>query len=416
LQFRESKNRDDKNSKKKFFFLLPAIGLFLFVSIIKAQSACDSTCDSTDKGCLNNLTELCQTQISQLQSQANTLSNQIAQFNAQIKLASLKISQTEAQITLLGGRIDQLGDSLTSLTAAFSARAVETYKLSRFENNFIFILSATDLSDAVSRVHYLQKIEDEDRSLLEKLQTAQTTYQGQKQDQETLQVQLKTQQANLNAQKTAKNNLLVATNNSESKYQSILAQAQAALAALSGYAESVGISLIPHQDLSDSWGKYFNQRDADWGNTLINNQGSDCNGPCTLASVGCLATSYAMVTSHFGGSITPSDVATNPSNFYLSTALFNSPGPSANGHNATDYGDPSTQQLKDALNSGKVVIAGLSDNGGPSSTHFADHWVVLRSVDGDSFKINDPLYPGAMNVSLKDHYSSWTIISAKIYD
>ena len=55
-------------------------------------------------------------------------------------------------------------------------------------------------------------------------------------------------------------------------------------------------------------------------------------------------------------------------------------------------------------------------NGGPAPEHYSDHWVVLRSVDGDSFKINDPEYPGAMNVSLKDHYSTWTIIQAKIYN
>lgn len=410
------------NGKKKISLLLLVVGFFLLLTVVKAQSSCDSACASNDINCLNNLESLCQTKVTELQNTANTLSNQIAQFNAQIKLTTLKISQTQAQIVLLGGRIDQLGQSLDSLTAAFSARVVETYKLSRFENNFVFLLTASDLTDAVNRLHYLQKIQEEDENLLEKLQTAQTTYKGQKQTQEDLQKQLQTQQANLSAQKTAKNNLLVATNNSESKYQSILAQARAALASLAGYAESVGVTLIPHQDLSDGWGKYFNQRDEQWGNVIINNSndcGVDSRGnriPCSIAVVGCLVTSYAMVTSHFGGSILPSDVALNSSNFYLSTALFNSPGPSANGHNATDYNDPSMQQLKDALNSGAVVIAGISNNGGPASTHFSDHWVVLRSVDGDSFKINDPEYPAAMNVSLKDHYSSWTIIQAKIYN
>jgi len=407
-----------RNGKKILFSAIFCLAFILLGtrSVLLAQQSCDSACDPNDESCLTNLTNLCQGQISQLRGQANTLANQIAQFNAQIKLTTLKIADTENKISLLGGRIGQLEESLNNLTLAFSSRAVETYKLSRFEDNFSFLLSASDISDAASRFHYLQKIQEEDRGLLESLQEAQTLYQNEKSSQEDLQKQLQTQQTNLNAQKVAKNNLLIATNNNESKYQSILSRAQAALAALSNFAESVGITLIPHQDLSDSWGKYYNQRDSNWGDSLINSQSSGCGGACSVAKVGCLITSYAMVTSHYGGSLSPQDVAANSGNFFPGTALFNSPGPSANGHSSTDYNDPSLSQLRDALNSGKVIIAGLSINGGPASTHFSDHWVVLRSVDGDSFRINDPEYPGAMNVSLKDHYSSWTIIQAKIYN
>lgn len=406
------------NGKKILFFVFVLLALIICgrESVILAQQSCDSSCDPNDSVCLGNLVNLCTNQVSQLQTQANTLKNQIAQFDYQIKLTTLKIQDAEEKIALLGGRIGQLEVSLNDLTTAFSSRAVETYKLSRVENNFIFLFSASDLNDTVDRFHYLQKIQEEDRSLLEKLQTAQTTYEGQKADQQTLQDELKKQQANLSAQKAAKANLLTQTQGSETKYQSLLSRARAALAALSSYAESVGITLVPHQDLSDGWGKYYNQRDSNWGNIVINGQTNDCGGACTLAKVGCLVTSYAMVSSHYGGGILPPDVALNPANFYLSTALFNSPGPSANGHSATDVSNPSMQDLRDALNSGKSVIAGLSADGGPSPQHFADHWVVLRSVDGDSFKINDPLYAGAMNVSLKDHYSSWTIIQAKIYN
>jgi len=136
------------------------------------------------------------------------------------------------KILLLGGRIDQLEISLESLTKAFSSRAVETYRMSRFETNFTFVITAPDINDAVSRFHYLKRIQEEDRSLLERLQTAQTTYQNQKQDQEELQTQLTKQKANLGAQKIAKANLLTATKNDESKYQSLLSQALAEKAAV----------------------------------------------------------------------------------------------------------------------------------------------------------------------------------------
>lgn len=406
------------DGKKILPLFLASILFFGAVTFSKAITCDLDTIKScgTDAKCLSEVESQCGQDVDRLHNQANTLANQIAQFNYQISLLTLQIAQTEQKIAMLGGRIGQLEDSLSQLTTAFSSRAVETYKLSRFENNFVYVLTASDISEAVSRFHYLQKIQEADRDLLERLQVAQTTYKGQKADQETLQKQLKQQQINLNAQKVAKANLLAATQNDEAKYQTLLAQARAQLAALSNFAQSVGVALIPHQELSDGWGRYYNQRDDQWGNVLINSQSSDCGGACTIAKVGCLISAYAMVVTHYGGSILPNDVATNPTNFYLSTALFSSPGPSANGHAATDVANPSVQDLKDAINSGRVVIAGLSVNGGPYPSHYSDHWVVLRSVDGDSFRINDPLYAGAMNVSLTDHYSGWTIIQAKIYN
>lgn len=417
-----------RNGKKiLFYFVALAIVSLFFIKLMSPIRAAICSQDAitacgSDTNCLNGVQSQCQSDRDNAASQANTLKNQIAQFNAQINLTILKIADTEAKIELLGGRIGQLEISLNDLTKAFSSRAVETYKLARFENNFIFLLTASDITDAVSRLHYLRRIQEEDQNLLEKLQEAQTTYQGQKTDQEDLQKTLKVQQASLNTQKAAKANLLAQTQGSEAKYRSLLNQARAALASLSRYAESVGITLIPHQDLSDGWGKYFNQRDENWGNIVINNSydcGRDNNGnpiACTIARVGCLVAAYAMVVSHYGGGILPPEIALNPLNFFSSTALFSSPGPSANGHPATDISNPSIQQLRDTLNSGKSVIAGLSMDGGPYPQHYSDHWVVLRSVDGDSFRINDPEYPGAMNVSLKDHYASWTIIQAKIYN
>jgi len=227
------------NGKKIFFFISTSILFLGSVVFVRAQT-CDSSCSQGDASCLSKVISDCGSKISTLQGQANTLKNQIAQFDAQIKLTTLKIAQTQDKIALLGGRIDQLGDSLASLNTAFSSRAVETYKLSRFENNFALILSASDMTDAVSRLHYLQKIQEEDRNLLEKLQTAQTTYEGQKADEEDLQKQLKTQQANLTAQKTAKNNLLAVTKNDEKKYQSLLSKALAEMEAIQSIVAGLG--------------------------------------------------------------------------------------------------------------------------------------------------------------------------------
>lgn len=173
-----------------------------------------------------------QKQIQILQGQAATLSNQVKQFDAQIKVTELKISQTQETIILLGGRIDQLEGSLDGLSKAFSSRAVETYKLARYGDNFSFVASAKDLSEAVTRQHYLKRIQEADRDLMIRLQTAQNSYKQQKTESEELQKQLEDQRKILAAQKLAKANLLTVTKNDEKKYQQLLAQVRAEFEAI----------------------------------------------------------------------------------------------------------------------------------------------------------------------------------------
>ena len=215
-----------KIAKLAFFILLTPLIISLgAISGVSAQTCSDKTNISERINCYED-------EVSRLQAQSKTLSNQIAQFDAQIRLTTLKISQTEEKIALLGGRIDQLEGSLSALSDAFSSRAVETYKMARVGNSFLLLISAPDLTEAVSRFHYLQKIQEADRDLLQRLQTAQTTYQGQKADQEDLQDELEKQKVNLDRQKKEKANLLAVTKNDEKRYQQLLAQALAERAAL----------------------------------------------------------------------------------------------------------------------------------------------------------------------------------------
>jgi len=216
---------------KRIVFLallfLTLIVATLFTNKVFAQ-ACQDKSNLTERiSCYEN-------ELGRLSAQSKTLSNQIAQFDAQIRLTTLKISQTEEKIALLGGRIDQLEGSLLALSQAFSSRAVETYKMVRVGDAFLILISAPDLTGAVSRFHYLQKIQEADRDLLSRLQAAQTTYQGEKTDQEDLQKELEKQKLNLARQKQEKAALLAVTKNDEKKYQQLLAAARAELAVILG--------------------------------------------------------------------------------------------------------------------------------------------------------------------------------------
>lgn len=214
------------NVKKIFSSLI-----FIIFFLGCVTSVFSQTC-SNESEC-NSLIVEYESQISKLQGQANTLKNQISQFDAQIKLTTLKISNTEEKINQLSGRIDQLEGSLDSLTKAFSERVIETYKMSKVNDPLFLIVSSPNLNEVFSRYSYLRKIQDADRDLLQRLQTAQDNYKEEKTDQEDLQKQLEKQKAELATQKQQKANLLAVTRNDEKRYLELLNQARRELEALS---------------------------------------------------------------------------------------------------------------------------------------------------------------------------------------
>jgi peptidoglycan hydrolase CwlO-like protein len=391
--------------KKRIIFFF--FGLLVFLSASLIVKAID--CGNDDLGCLTKKRD-------ELKSQSNTYSSQIAIMENQIKLTEARIKVTKKQIVDLTLDIDTAGKkvvglekSLETITKVLLNRIVATYEAGRIQPIEI-LLSSPDVSSLFAKLNYLRIVQAHDKRLVYDVQQAKNDYSNQKgileekkKKVESLNLQLEAYTQDLERQEVVVQRLLTETQDEYDRIQQQINNLSA------NAASSFGVSLIPHSNLSDGFGKYYNQRDADWGNHSIGYSNM------TIASVGCTLTSYAMVSAHYGGSITPSDVAANSGNFDGASAYFLKPGPSANGHSASVIDNPSSQELKDALNSGAVIVAGLSRDGGPYPKHYSDHWVVLRSVDGESFRINDPGYQDAMNVLLSDHYSGWTIIESRIY-
>lgn len=392
--------------KKIVFLFLATIILVVSAGIVYSQDC------TSEEDCNNKITAA--------QALKQTYSLQIELIGNQIKLTEYKIEATQEQITSVtldidtaSKKISSLQDTLDNDINVLINRIVATYEVGTIQPVQI-LLTSNSASDFFTRLNYLKLAQKHDKNLIIDTQQAKVDYSNQKtilEDKKKqladLQQQLQVQTDQLNQEKQVQQQLLATT-------EAQIAQYQAQLTALRNFAHSrVGAEggIIPHQDLSDGWGKYYNQRDANWGNNLIGLSSEQ------IWDVGCLMTSYAMVVTHYGGSVTPADVAANPGNFSGASAYFNAPGPSANGHSANYVTNPSQQSLVDALNSGATIVAGLSSDGGPFPEHYSDHWVVLRSVNSDgSFQINDPFYPGAMNVNINDHYSGWTIIEARIYN
>lgn len=229
--------------------LLVAFASLLSLNLILRVSLPVSAQESV--GELNELARKIQeysAKVQQLQAQANTLANQIGQFDAKINLTEAQIQQTQEQIMLLGGRIDQLDVSMQRLGEAFANRVVETYKIARYGDSVVYMATAPNVEDAISRYHYLQKIQAADQELLAKLRNAQTTYLDQKDDLEELQQVLGVQKEELNSQKAAKAHLLSVTKNDEKSYQSLLSSARAEYEAIqaiiAGYGDEAEVGPV----------------------------------------------------------------------------------------------------------------------------------------------------------------------------
>jgi peptidoglycan hydrolase CwlO-like protein len=384
-----------KNSRLKIFAI---IFLLLFIGgIFKIGSS--ASVQALDLDEINKQIQEYETELARLKNQANTLSNQIAQFDAQIRLTTLKIEETEEKILLLGGRIDQLEVSLDSLTNAFSTRANETYKMARLGDPLIMLITSNNLNEAVSRFHYLQKIQEADRDLLVRLQEAQGLYKEEKDDQETLQAQLEEQGKVLGAQKEAKANLLAVTKSDEKKYQALLAEAIAQKNAFLRFVSGQGgASILENQTFCDGWGCYYNQRDSQWGNSSLGISG------LSVANYGCLVTSVSMIASHYGKNIKPLDIASTPSAFFGDTALLLDEFTVNNVH--VEKKHVSVSLLDSELAAGRPVIAGLY--GGP------DHFIVIKEKRGDTYIMNDPFLENGHDKPLTDRYNFSDITSLRL--
>lgn len=181
-----------------------------------------------------------QSQLDQSRGQEKTLRSQLQYIDTQTQLTELKIEETTQQIikldheiTDLSGRIDKLSSTVDALSEVLLNRIIQTYKHGGF-SALDLLFSSNGFSDLLERAKYLQVAQENDKKVLYQLQATKAAYHDQKQDkqdrqaqQEKLKKDSETYQSQLSAQKKAKQELLVATQNDESKFQSLIAQLRA---------------------------------------------------------------------------------------------------------------------------------------------------------------------------------------------
>ncbi len=390
-----------------FFFSKSSFAIESYESCVAGVGRGDLSKDqlSECEGIFNILLDKTKGSISSLKSEIKKYNLTIAIANAKILKSIKEIEALEEEIESLDNKIFKLDLSLDQLSELLIKRISETYKKGRI-NAFSLFLSSDSFSNFVSRYKYLRVIQLNDRELMLQLETARTNFKDQKtlkeEKQEELEIvknKLKAQQATLSKYKKDKENFLAITKNDEKKYQQLLSQAIAQQKAFEKYVFGQGgATILSNQTVCDDWGCYYNQRDSQWGNQSLGYSG------LSVAEYGCLVSSVAMIASHHGINIKPSDIAANPSAFFGSSAFL------LDEFNVNDINVKKTHVSKSLLDSelasGRSVIAGLY--GGP------DHFIVIKEKSGDNYIMHDPFLENGANRLLTEKYSVSDISSLRL--
>jgi len=349
-----------------------------------------------------------QNKIAGLQSQKDSLSKQIGLLDSQITLTTLEIDDTKRKIAALDTEIQELDSQILTLEDQKTRRLemlIHRIPLSykrAVAPQFGWLLFSSNFTELLTRAKYLSQIQEGDALLYKQLQLTQNDFntrkdarEKKKDEQEALKAQLDQKTAQLAVQKSEKQTLLSQTQNDEKKYQALLSAAKAQLASFASFATSQGGGLLSGQTHCDDWGCYYNQRDSEWGNVLINNS-NDCGGPCSIARVGCLITSVAMVANHNGVTdIRPVDIAvSDPNNFSVGTAMLRYTI-SVKGRTIAR----SDVSLTPENVSKGPLIVGVRY--GPFGTHF----VVIKDFKDGKYIMNDPYQANGHDMVFTDSYS-----------
>lgn len=386
--------------------------LFLVVNQTQAQE-CEqyNSCPADDQQCLKDKKSCLENAIAGTRQQATTLKGAISLLNGQIALQQLQVNQTQAEIYQLeieidelSQRIEGLGYSLDRLGTVLIERVRTQYKQSR-SAPALSLLGANSLSDLVTQAKYLLLAQRQTAVTMEKTENQRLAYDEQKTLKEEKQNQLAAKRQQLEAEKaiitqkrTEEQNLLNITNSSEQQYQSLLNEANRQLAAFSRFVISQGgASILSGQTYDDSgWGKYYSQRDSLWGSKGIGASSS------SMAEYGCLVTSMAMITSHYGKSLTPGQIAESTAPFVFPTAYMIQGTWNVSGVSATrtrvGY---SVAALDSELSAGRPVVVGIG--GGP------DHFIVIKEKKDGNYIMHDPFIKDGHNLNFTDHYSLGSI-------
>ena len=340
---------------------------------------------------LNQQIATYQAALTQVGADKKTLTAAINALDLQRNKIQAQVTVTQHQITITQLQIQQLGSQILDTKQTIETQQAgleqEMRNLQKTDDKplILQVLSSGSLAQAWSNVEATVQVQDSINAKMQALQAEEGNLAASQNASEQQKTTLGTQQQSLTAQQQSLTATVQSKKMNYSRKQmqrnqhmkNCLLQQRPSLLAfqpLPKTQEDQNFSQI--KTVCDSWGCYYNQRDAAWGNNALNGT------QYRLASDGCLVTAMAMVMTHYGyKDVTPVTINSNPANFatyypaYLLITI-NVDGVSATRKSAA---------IDATLATGNPVIVGLNAYGGT-------HYVVLISGKGGQLHNAGSLY------------------------
>ena len=349
-----------------------------------------------------------QSRIDRLQAVLGALNGQLLENNARLSDNQARLDVLVARETALTDQLNQTQLHLDERQASFSSQVRVLDKV-QARTSFGLLLTSHSFGQFMQRLTDIKQAADGTHQMAVALQSDRDTLAAQRAEldrerteQAAVVARIEEQRQALEREYSIQNSItaqLYGLQNSLGGQQSDLvnqagavsaniSSAEAQIQSLLVFSRGQGGNIVPPEYLANSWGNYYNQRDARWGNVHLGRT------PYQVWEIGCLLTSVAMVNSHFGyPNVTPGVIAANPNNFTSGGLLYNFVL-NVPGHPATINGNPTRAWINQVLAAGGTVIVGMNIRTG--GTHF----VVLVAQNGPyDYWVNDPWVENAMHVS-----------------
>lgn len=387
-----------------------AIG-FLAAPVASADSTLQGqlSSDSTQIAALNQQIAQLQAELNQVGANKKTLQNAIKTLDLQKTTVQTQMQVTQSQIDSTQLQLQQLGTQIAGTQEQISksedalAGYIQQINETDGVSPMMQLFAAGSLAQFWQNLDATAQVQDAVQQKTQELQLEQTTLTASQntvqQQEDALSAQsatLAAQQQSLNDTVASKNQLLTETNNKQSTYETLLAQAQAELNSFTNFTQNAGgDNLLSNQTVCDSWGCYYNQRDSAWG-------GQPLDGTqYSMAADGCLVTAMAMVMTHYGATaVNPESINTNPNNFAAYYPAYLLSTVSAGGMTASRV----ASTIDATLATGNPVVIGMHVYGG---THF----VVLVSGVNGHYVMKDPYVANGNDIDFSSYYSLREIYS-----
>jgi peptidoglycan hydrolase CwlO-like protein len=330
------------------------------------------------------------TQISNLNGQISQAESAISQTNSQISDTTSKIADLESQIKV---QEDNLAQEKEKMHKVINSWYMEGDGGGLFES----MLSSNSISEVTTKEQYYESIRQEISGMIDEINKLKDQLKIQKEEQEARMSELNglkdsqtQQQKSLQSNQIMKNRLLNDTTAAISDLQAQQKVAEQKIAEIQRNINALSSTKSWGTQIVSSGGGLPVPSYYQTGNYTILGNASDPR--INVNNYGCLITSFAMIASYYGNSVTPTSIALNPANFDNEGYLR---GGAPFGIGVYTSRVASWSEVDNELDNNRPVIASIYlPSVGAINQDGSSHFIVIKGKSGSKYLMNDPIGDG----------------------